>query len=58
MCDNISKRRVTLASRHDDISKRYRSQPDLDMVLDEGEIYLKANGVTSDREKLKRILPA
>ena len=42
---------------HDDISKRYRMQDDLDMVLDEGEIYLKANGVDMDRDWLKSLLP-
>ncbi|MBT3330210.1 MAG: (Fe-S)-binding protein [Rhodospirillaceae bacterium] len=42
---------------HDDISKRYRMQDDWDMVLDEGEIYLKANGVDMDREWLKSLLP-
>ena len=42
---------------HDDISKRYRMQDDWNMVLDEGEIYLKANGIDMDRDWLKRLLP-
>ena len=42
---------------HDDISKRYRMQDDWDMVLDEGEIYLKANGIDMDRDWLKELLP-
>lgn len=42
---------------HDDISKRYRMQNDWDMVLDEGEIYLKANGIDMDRDWLKSLLP-
>ena len=44
-------------SPHDDVNKRYRLQQDWDMVLDEGEIYLKANGVDVDREWLKGLLP-
>lgn len=42
---------------HDDISKRYRMQDEWDMVLDEGEIYLKANGLEMDRDWLKNLLP-
>lgn len=42
---------------HDDISKRFRMQDDWDMILDEGEIYLRANGVDVDREWLKGVLP-
>ncbi len=42
---------------HDDISKRYRCQDDWDMVLDEGEIFLKANGIEMDRDWLKELLP-
>ena len=42
---------------HDDVSKRYRMQDDWDMVLDEGEIYLKANGIDMDRDWLKSLLP-
>ena len=42
---------------HDDISKRYRMQDDWDLLLDEGEIYLKANGVDVDRAWLKQVLP-
>lgn len=42
---------------HNDISKRYRLQSDLDMVLDEGEIYLKANGIDLERDWLKGLLP-
>jgi heterodisulfide reductase subunit D len=42
---------------HDDVSKRYRMQDDWDMVLDEGEIYLKANGIHMDRDWLKNLLP-
>ncbi len=42
---------------HDDVSKRYRMQNDWDMVLDEGEIYLKANGINMDRDWLKSLLP-
>ena len=32
-------------------------QQDWDLVLDEGEIYLKANGIDVDREWLKAQLP-
>ena len=42
---------------HVDMNKRYRLQQDWDMVLDEGEIYLKANGVNMDRVWLKGLLP-
>ena len=42
---------------HDDVSKRYRMRDDWDMVLDEGEIYLKANGIDMDRDWLKGLLP-
>ena len=42
---------------HDDVSKRYRMQDDLNMVLDEGEIYLKANGIEIQRDWLKKLLP-
>ena len=42
---------------HDDVSKRYRMQGDWDLVLDEGEIYLRANGIELDREWLKGVLP-
>lgn len=42
---------------HDDSNKRYRLHQDWDMVLDEGEIYLKANGIDVDREWLKGLLP-
>lgn len=42
---------------HDDVNKRFRLQQDWDLVLDEGEIYLKANGIDVDREWLKDQLP-
>ena len=42
---------------HDDISKRYRMQDDWDLLLNEGEIYLRANGVDVDRAWLKQVLP-
>ena len=42
---------------HDDVAKRYRMQHDWDLVLDEGEIYLRANGIELDREWLKGVLP-
>ena len=42
---------------YDDVNKRYRMQSDWDMVLDEGEIFLKANGIHMDREWLKGLLP-
>jgi Fe-S oxidoreductase len=42
---------------HDDVNKRFRLQQDWDLVLDEGEIYLKANGIDVDREWLKGLLP-
>ncbi|MDP6342734.1 MAG: (Fe-S)-binding protein [Alphaproteobacteria bacterium] len=42
---------------HDDISKRYRMRDDWDLVLDEGESYLRANGVAVDRDWLKGLLP-
>ena len=45
------------ATPHDDISKRYRMQDDIDLILDEGETYLRANGVEIDRAWLKRVLP-
>ena len=41
----------------DDANKRYRMRSDWDMVLDEGEIFLKANGIQMDRERLKGLLP-
>ena len=42
---------------YDDVNKRYRMQSDWDMVLDEGEIFLKSNGIHMDREWLKGLLP-
>ncbi len=42
---------------HEDRNKRYRLADDWDMVLDEGEIYLKANGVHMERDWLKGLLP-
>ncbi len=42
---------------HEDVSKRYRMADDWGLVLDEGEIYLRANGIEIDREQLLRLLP-
>ena len=42
---------------HDDVSKQYRMRDDWDMVLDEGEIYLRANGIEVERDWLKGVLP-
>lgn len=42
---------------HDDVSKRYRMRDDWDMVLDEGDIYLRANGIEVERDWLKGVLP-
>ena len=41
----------------DDVNKRYRMESDWDMVLNEGEIFLKANGIQMGREQLKGLLP-
>jgi heterodisulfide reductase subunit D len=45
------------ASPHQDLSKRYRMQDDWDAVLEEGDVYLRANGIDLDRAWLKSVLP-
>ena len=42
---------------HVDLNKRCRFHQDWDTVIDEGEIYLEANGIEIDRELLKGLLP-
>lgn len=42
---------------HDDVLKRYRLYDDWKMVIEEGEPYLRANGIQFDRVSLERILP-
>ncbi|MDP6706039.1 MAG: (Fe-S)-binding protein [Alphaproteobacteria bacterium] len=40
-----------------DISKHYRLADDWGLVLDEGEIFLRANGIEIDRAELEDVLP-
>lgn len=42
---------------HRDISKHYRMQEDWALIAEEGEVYLKANGVDVDRDWLTQVLP-
>ena len=44
-------------SPHADLSKRYRMQDDWDAIIDEGDLYLQANGIDLDRAWLKSVLP-
>lgn len=45
------------AEPHRDISKHYRMQEDWALIAEEGEVYLKANGVEISRDWLTEILP-
>jgi Fe-S oxidoreductase len=42
---------------HDDIFKRYRIEDDWTLLLEEGEVYLRANGIEVDRDWLEAVLP-
>jgi len=45
------------AEPHHDISKHYRVQEDWALIAEEGEVYLKANGIEVSRDWLTEVLP-